>query len=72
MFTTGAFLLLAAVGLYVMRANNKDLKQFYKDYPRDDDQVRSVILHIRQDLRLMVYLFGAVLIALGIIADRMH
>jgi hypothetical protein len=61
MFTGLSFVALIGIGLLVARANTKDLAD-------KDEQPR----HIRQDLRLTVYLLAAILIMLGIIADRIH
>jgi hypothetical protein len=36
-----------------------------------DDEVRTSILHGRQDLKLIAFLLGAILFMLGIIADRL-
>jgi|1186.fasta_scaffold257062_1 hypothetical protein len=38
----------------------------------DPDDVPTNIKHTRQDLRLIAWLLYAILIALGVIADRLH
>jgi hypothetical protein len=43
-----------------------------KDNYRDSDEMDINIKHSRQDLRLIAYLLGAILVMLGIIADRLH
>lgn len=69
MFTAGAFLLLAAIGWY---ANS----QFSKDRGTvallTDDEVRTAILHARQDIKLVAYLLGGILLFLGVIADMLR
>jgi hypothetical protein len=38
----------------------------------DDDIVRQGVIFARRDLRLIAWMLAAMLIMLGIIADRMH
>ncbi len=38
----------------------------------DPDDVQTNIKHSRQDLRLIAYLLFGILVALGVIADRLH
>jgi hypothetical protein len=38
----------------------------------DDDLVRQSIVFARRDLRLIAWVLAAILIVLGIIADRIH
>jgi hypothetical protein len=38
----------------------------------DADDFQTNIKHSRQDLRLIAYLLFAILIAVGVIADRLH
>lgn len=69
MFTIGAFIAIAAIGWYVDRANIKDRGIVAL---LTDDEMRTNILHARQDLKLIAFLLFAVLVMLGIIADRLH
>jgi hypothetical protein len=69
MFTIGAFLLIAAIGWYVGRANISD-RQIIATL--SDDEVRTAILHARQDVKLITFLLGGILLMLGVIADRTH
>jgi hypothetical protein len=43
-----------------------------KDNYRDSGEMDINIKQSRQDLRLIAYLLGAILVMLGIIADRLH
>ncbi len=61
MFTVGAFLVLCLIAWRV------DRRQY-----ADSDDSQENIKHSRQDLRLIAYLLFAVVILLGIIADRLH
>jgi hypothetical protein len=69
---TIAFLAGTAVAWWVGRLNNVDRK----DYDRlDDDEPRSLrralLLHIRQDLKLIAFQLFAILVALGFIAGAL-
>jgi hypothetical protein len=69
MFTIGAFFLIAAIGWYIGRANVKD-RQIIAIV--SDEELRTAILHARQDLKLIAFLLGGILLALGVVADRIH
>jgi archaellum biogenesis protein FlaJ (TadC family) len=43
-----------------------------KDNYRDSNEMETNVKHSRQDLRLIAYLLAAILVMLGIIADRIH
>jgi hypothetical protein len=68
MFTLVALILIVGAGWYADNRHEKDRKNIAIS---DDDEVRSVILHARQDIKLLVFLLGAVVLMLGIIADRL-
>lgn len=59
MFTIAAFLAIVLIGWGVT-----------KKQPSDSDDVADNIKHTRQDLRLIAYILFAILVALGVIADR--
>ena len=67
MFTLMAFALGAGAVWYAGRMNEQDRR----DYDRTDD-LRPLVLHIRQDLKLICFLLLAVIVILGAIADRIH
>lgn len=69
MFTAGAFFLIAAIAWYVGRANVKDRQNVAM---LTDDEVRTAVLHARQDVKLIAFMLGGVIIMLGVIADRIH
>jgi hypothetical protein len=62
MFTLLAFGTLAGAGWVAARRQRFD----------NVDNQDVNILQSRQDLRLIAYLLAAILVALGIIADRIH
>jgi hypothetical protein len=63
MFTTIALIAAALIGWRASRQNNTDLAT-YNRYD-DDEAIRHLLLHTRQDLRLIAYLLVAILIMLG-------
>lgn len=65
MFTAGAICLVIAVIWYSDRMNQRDRLSYGE--PPDGESLR---LHIRQDLKLVVFLLAGILVALGVIADR--
>ena len=69
MFTAVAFVLIIAIGWYVGRLNVKDRSNVAV---LTDDEVRSAILHARQDVKLVAFMLGGILLMLGVIADRIH
>ena len=69
MFTLAALLALGAIGWLVGRANVRDRAIVAV---LSDDEVRTAILHARQDIKLVAFMLGAILLMLGIIADRIH
>jgi hypothetical protein len=71
MFTGGA-LVLVAVLLFVAHRGNQSDRRMY-DLDRDNsDAVRHLMLHIRQDMKMLVFLLAGVIVMLGIVADQMH
>jgi hypothetical protein len=61
MYAVGAFVAGIIITLYVSSVQNSDA-----------DKVEDTIRHSRQDLRLIAVLLFAILILLGVIADRIH
>ena len=66
MLTIGAFVVGGWVGRYADKCNVVDRQQTAF---LTDDEVRTAILHARQDLKLIAFLLYGILIGLGIIAD---
>lgn len=66
MFTAGAFVLIALIAWYVSRANETD-RAVYDERP---DDLRVLALHTRQDIKLVAFLLGGIIVMLGIIADK--
>jgi hypothetical protein len=68
MFTVGAFFLLALITWYGNHENEKDRPS----YDRAPDDIRLLALHTRQDIKLIAFLLGGIIVMLGIIADRIR
>jgi hypothetical protein len=66
MFTLGAFVLLGLVGWGVRRIQDRERPE----YGHLDEPNALLLLHIRQDIRLIATMLGGVIIMLGLIADR--
>lgn len=66
MFTAAACIGIAIIGWLANRENQKDPPAI------NDQDLQDLARHNRQDLRLIVWLLAAILVALGIIADRIH
>jgi hypothetical protein len=70
MFTICAVVILALTTFAVEHYNRKDRATY--DRLGDEEARRTLLLHIRQDVKLISFLLFAVLIMLRIIADRVH
>jgi len=68
MYTLGSFFALALVGWLCNRSNNSD-RGLVSDI--QDNEIKALILHARQDVKILVFLLGLVIIMLGIIADKL-
>jgi hypothetical protein len=69
MFTLGAIIAGAIiVGLLVNWSKGKDRATY--DRLNDEQVRRTLLLHTRRDVKLIAFLLFAILIMLGIIADR--
>jgi len=69
MFTTAAVVLIVAIAWWVERLNRKD-RESRNIAVLSDEEVRTAVLHTRQDVKLLAFLLGAILIMPGVIADR--
>ena len=69
MFTAIACLAGALIVWGVGRANNKDRPTY--DRLDDVEAARLLLLHTRQDMKLIAYVLFAILVMLGVIADRL-
>ncbi len=69
MFTVGAFVFAVVISLSIDRLNAKDRSNIAI---LSDEELRSAVLHTRQDVKLVAFLLYAILIMLGVIADRVH
>jgi hypothetical protein len=69
MFTIMAFIAVAGLGWSAQRTLDKErigIATF------SDEELRQSIVHSRQDLRLIAYGMAAIIVMLGIIADKIH
>ena len=69
MFTTIAFFAGALIAWGANRANDKDRPTY--DRLDDIEAARLLLLHARQDMKLIAYVLFAILVMLGVIADRL-
>lgn len=70
MFTAVAFALLVGLALAVEGYNRADRRRAPEEV--NDAELRQSILHARQDLKMIAFLLGAILVMLGVVADRLH
>ena len=68
MFTTGAFVLTTLLAWFAYRKNEQDRSMYYQA----GDQVSPLLVDIRQDVRLVAFLLGGVIVMLGVVADRIR
>jgi hypothetical protein len=68
MFTAGALLLTTAIMWFASKMNDRDRSMYDRATP--DDRVWILVLHVRQDLKLIAFLLAGTMIMLGVIADR--
>ena len=66
MFTSIAFLLTLAIAWFTGRMNERDRRE----YDRHPDDQWLLLLHSRQDLKLIAFSLFGVIVMLGVIADR--
>ena len=69
MFAAIACLVGALIVWGVGRANDKDRATY--DGLDDVEAARLLLLHTRQDMKLIAYVLFAILVMLGVIADRL-
>jgi hypothetical protein len=58
-------LILRAVGKYNVADRN-----IYERCSSDEERLWLVVLHIRQDLKIIVFFLSAIIVALGVVVDR--
>jgi hypothetical protein len=69
MFTAIACFAVALIGWWANRANDKD-RPTYDRLADNDEAIRHLLLHTRQDIKLIAFVLFAILVMLGVIADR--
>ena len=70
MFTVAACVAVLAITYWTDRLSDKEAIQ--RPMVFDDDLIRQNVVFARRDLRLIAWMLAAMLIMLGIIADRMR
>jgi hypothetical protein len=70
MYTGIAIALTLGLAFLGDRANRADRK-FYDVVRSDDQRLLELALHIRQDLKLIVFLLAGVILMAGVIADKL-
>jgi len=70
MFTIIACFAVVAIAVWSDRQSDKEMVARPSVF--DDDLVRQSVVFVRRDLRLIAWVLAAILIVLGIIADRIH
>lgn len=69
MFTVGALMLGSLLAWFAGRKNESDRSAY--DAINGETQDRLLLLHIRQDIKLIAFLLFGILVVLGVIADRL-
>jgi len=67
MFTATTIFAMLVIGYAVGKANEKD--RAASSYLDPETETRAVILHARQDIKLIVFVLAAILVMLGVLAD---
>jgi hypothetical protein len=67
MFVLIAFLGLGLIAWWAGRKSREDRRSRPASF--DDDEVRQSIIHTRQDVKLIAFLLGGILLMLGLVAD---
>ena len=70
MFTIIACFAVVAIAVWTDRQSDKEMVG--RPAVFDDDLIRQSIVLVRRDLRLIAWVLAAILIVLGIIADRIR
>ena len=70
MFTVAASVAVLVITYWTDRLSDKEAIQRAMVF--DDDMLRQSVVFARRDLRLIAWMLAAMLIMLGIIADRVH
>jgi len=70
MFTIIACVAVVGIAVWTDRLSDKEIVGRPSVF--DDDLIRQCIVLARRDLRLIAWVLAAILIVLGVIADRIH
>jgi hypothetical protein len=69
MFTVGAVALLVMLAWFVFRQNEQDRMTYDRTVAQELPWLLAI--HARENLRLIAFFLGAIIVLLGVIADRM-
>jgi hypothetical protein len=69
-FTVGAVLLYFFFARWSERANDEDRRDY--DRMSGEERRNRLLLHIRQDVKLIAFALFGIMTMLGVIADRIH
>ena len=71
MYTFSAIVGVVIVGWLAQRNSWREREKTYDRLTQsvEDEYLRAILLHIRQDVQLGVFLLGLVIVFLGILAD---
>ena len=70
MFTIIACFAVVAIAVWTDRQSDKEVVGRPSVF--DDELIRQSVVFARRDLRLIAWVLAAILIVLGIIADKIH
>lgn len=68
MYALAAIALIVLLALAADRANRDDQEVFYKD--AYEDKKLLVLVHIRQDIKLLCHLVGGLIFLVGLVATK--
>jgi hypothetical protein len=69
MFMLVALVLLFLANWVAIWGNKRDQSTYDSERQRGDDAHWLLLLHIRQDLKVVAFLLGGIMVLLGILAD---
>jgi hypothetical protein len=70
MFTVIACVAVVAIVYWTDRLSDREIVQRASVF--DGDIIRQTVVFARRDLRLIAWVLAAILVMLGIVADRIH
>jgi hypothetical protein len=68
MFSTIAFAIVVGVSFASNWSNSKE--PTFDELDQDSAAIRGLVLHIRQDVKLLCFLLMGIIVMLGVVADH--